>query len=99
MRLLKETRLNHFGKLAFKRIYWHLLLPGRRLPVPAAMSMAGKDGHRIHRRPIRERGDTMTVATIGGHEVHVDAEGFLTEPDEWDEGLAERPGNATSASS
>ena len=42
LRLLKETRLNHFGKLAFKPIYWHLLLPGRRLPVPAAMSMAGK---------------------------------------------------------
>ena len=42
MRLLEETRLNHFGKLAFKPIYWHLLLPGRRLPVPTAMSMAGK---------------------------------------------------------
>jgi sulfide:quinone oxidoreductase len=40
--LLKETRLNHLGKLAFKPIYWHLLLPGRRLPVPTAMSMSGK---------------------------------------------------------
>ena len=40
--LLKETRLNHLGKLAFKPIYWHMLLPGRRLPVPTAMSMAGK---------------------------------------------------------
>jgi len=29
----------------------------------------------------------MTVTTIGGHDVHVDAEGFLTEYDEWDEGL------------
>lgn len=42
LRLLKETRLNHLGKLAFRPIYWHLLLPGRRLPVPNAMSMAGK---------------------------------------------------------
>jgi sulfide:quinone oxidoreductase len=42
--LLKETRLNHLGKLAFKPIYWHMLLPGRRLPVPTAMSMAGKHG-------------------------------------------------------
>lgn len=42
LRLLKETRLNHWGKLAFKPIYWHMLLPGRRLPVPTAMSMAGK---------------------------------------------------------
>jgi sulfide:quinone oxidoreductase len=40
--LLKETTLNHLGKLAFKPIYWHMLLPGRRLPVPTAMSMAGK---------------------------------------------------------
>jgi sulfide:quinone oxidoreductase len=43
LRLLKETRLNHLGKLAFKPIYWHMLLPGRRLPVPTAMSMAGKE--------------------------------------------------------
>ena len=41
--LLKETRLNHLGKLAFRPIYWHLLLRGRRLPVPNAMSMAGKE--------------------------------------------------------
>ena len=30
----------------------------------------------------------MTVATIGSTEVHVDAEGFLTEYDEWTEALA-----------
>jgi sulfide:quinone oxidoreductase len=40
--LLKETRLNHFGKLIFKWIYWHILLKGRRLPVTNHMSMAGK---------------------------------------------------------
>jgi sulfide:quinone oxidoreductase len=40
--LLKETRANHLGKLAFRWIYWNVLLPGRRLPVPAHMSMAGK---------------------------------------------------------
>ncbi|HMO11043.1 MAG TPA: FAD/NAD(P)-binding oxidoreductase [Actinotalea sp.] len=40
--LLKETRLNHLGKLAFRWIYWHILLPGRHLPVPIRMSMAGK---------------------------------------------------------
>ena len=40
--LLKESRLNHIGKLAFRWIYWHMLLPGRRLPVPALMSMRGK---------------------------------------------------------
>jgi tRNA 2-thiouridine synthesizing protein E len=30
----------------------------------------------------------MTVTTLNGHSVHVDAEGFLTEFDEWDEDLA-----------
>jgi TusE/DsrC/DsvC family sulfur relay protein len=30
----------------------------------------------------------MPVTTMDGHDVHVDAEGFLTEYDEWDEDLA-----------
>ena len=30
----------------------------------------------------------MTVTQISGHQVHVDAEGFLTESAEWDEDLA-----------
>lgn len=29
----------------------------------------------------------MPVATIEGHEVHVNEEGFLTDPTEWDEDL------------
>jgi sulfide:quinone oxidoreductase len=40
--LLKETRANHLGKLAFRWIYWNVLLPGRPLPLPDLMSMAGK---------------------------------------------------------
>ena len=31
----------------------------------------------------------MTIATIDERSVHVDGEGFLTQPDEWDETLAE----------
>ena len=43
MTLLEETRLNHLGKLAFKPIYWHMLLPGRRIPlVGSQMSLRGK---------------------------------------------------------
>lgn len=42
MDLLKPTRLNHLGKLAFKWVYWHMLLTGKTLPVPTHMSMAGK---------------------------------------------------------
>ena len=40
--LLGESRVNHVAKLAFEPMYWNLLLKGRRLPVPTAMSMAGK---------------------------------------------------------
>ena len=40
--LLKETRLNHVGKLAFRWVYWNVLLPGRPMPLAADMSMAGK---------------------------------------------------------
>lgn len=40
--LLKESRINHYGKLAFSWIYWNILLKGRQLPVTSHMSMAGK---------------------------------------------------------
>ncbi len=41
--LLGESRLNHLGKLAFKWVYWHLLLKGLPLPlVEHKMSLAGK---------------------------------------------------------
>jgi sulfide:quinone oxidoreductase len=41
--LLEETEMNHWGKLMFRWTYWNVLLPGRRMPLPAAMSMAGKE--------------------------------------------------------
>jgi sulfide:quinone oxidoreductase len=43
MKLLGESRLNHLGKMAFKWIYWNVLLPG--LPIPFIghqMSLRGK---------------------------------------------------------
>jgi len=43
MTLLKETYLNHLGKLAFKHIYWNVLLPARPIPlVGSRMSTMGK---------------------------------------------------------
>ncbi len=43
MPLLKPSRINHWGKLAFRWIYWHILLRGRSIPfVPVHMKMAGK---------------------------------------------------------
>ena len=44
MPLLKESRLNHLGKLMFQSFYWHGLLPGRDIPgLGAAMPERGKD--------------------------------------------------------
>jgi sulfide:quinone oxidoreductase len=41
--LMKESHLNHLGKLAFQWMYWHSLLPGRDLPfVTSHMPRAGK---------------------------------------------------------
>ena len=44
--LLKETYMNHVGKLSFKWVYWNMLLTGR-LPsvplLPSHMSFLGKD--------------------------------------------------------
>ena len=41
--LLRESRLNHLGKLMFQWVYWHALLPGREIPgLSSAMPTAGK---------------------------------------------------------
>jgi sulfide:quinone oxidoreductase len=41
--LLRESRLNHLGKLLFQWVYWHALLPGRELPgMGPSMPTAGK---------------------------------------------------------
>jgi sulfide:quinone oxidoreductase len=43
MPLLKESRLNHLGKLMFQWFYWHGLLPGREIPgIGSTMPTAGK---------------------------------------------------------
>ena len=44
LRLLRESRLNHLGKLGFEWLYWHVLLPGRPMPgISAQMQLAGKE--------------------------------------------------------
>jgi sulfide:quinone oxidoreductase len=40
--LLRNTKINHYGKLMFRWIYWHILLRGKQMPIEAEMSMAGK---------------------------------------------------------
>jgi sulfide:quinone oxidoreductase len=44
MPLLKESRMNHLGKLMFQWVYWHALLQGRDIPgIGADMPSRGKD--------------------------------------------------------
>ena len=40
--LLKNNSINHYGKLIFRWIYWHILLKGKELPIESEMTMAGK---------------------------------------------------------
>ncbi len=40
--LLKNTKINHYGKVIFRWIYWHILLKGKEMPIEADMTMAGK---------------------------------------------------------
>jgi len=43
MKLLKESKINHYGKLAFRWIYWNMLLKGIPIPtIPTKMSTTGK---------------------------------------------------------
>ena len=73
--LLRESRLNHLGKLTFQWIYWHALLPGRDIPgIGPAMPTAGKK--RVPAHAAKE--DEMTTTLIADAPVDVDAEGFMT---------------------
>lgn len=40
--LLEETKMNHYGKVMFRWMYWNLLLKGSELPIESQMTMAGK---------------------------------------------------------
>jgi sulfide:quinone oxidoreductase len=40
--LLKETTINHWGKLFFRYMYWYMMMQGIEIPLPSEFSMAGK---------------------------------------------------------
>jgi sulfide:quinone oxidoreductase len=40
--LLEESKMNHWGKMMFRWMYWNILLKGRQLPLTAQLSMMGK---------------------------------------------------------
>jgi len=41
--LLKESTINHWGKLFFRYMYWYMMMQGIDVPLPSAFSMAGKE--------------------------------------------------------
>lgn len=44
MKLLKENKMNHWGKLAFRWIYWNMLMKGKKIPfITPQMSYVGKE--------------------------------------------------------
>jgi len=62
--LLQESHINHLGKLAFKWVYWNLLLPGylEHVPLlPAHMSFLGKELATV---PQIERSRMIRVADV-----------------------------------
>lgn len=71
--LLKESYMNHVGKLAFQWVYWNLLLKGR-LPnvplLPSHMNFVGKDlettPHARHAREMKVR-DVMSKEVVCVH--------------------------------
>jgi sulfide:quinone oxidoreductase len=40
--LLEESRINHWGKMMFRWVYWNVLIKGGELPIEAQLNMAGK---------------------------------------------------------
>ena len=69
MTLLGESRVNHWGKLAFRWVYWNMLLPGKLADVPlltAKMSFLGKE---LKRAPQARRAHTAKVGQLMSKEV------------------------------
>jgi sulfide:quinone oxidoreductase len=62
--LLQESYMNHVGKIAFKWVYWNMLLPGH-LPLvpllPSHMSFMGKD---LNTAPQIRHARTLKVADV-----------------------------------
>ncbi len=62
--LLKESYVNHMGKIAFKWVYWNMLLPGYlpKVPLlPSHMNFMGKD---ITKAPEVRRSQEMLVRDV-----------------------------------
>ena len=85
--LLKETHINHMGKIAFDWIYWNMLLPGYMPMVPmlpSQMNFVGKDMSthpKIQRSQAIKIKDIMTtdVTTVKEGTSLIEAAGIMAE--------------------
>lgn len=85
--LLKETHINHMGKIAFDWIYWNMLLPGYMPMVPllpSQMNFVGKDMSthpKIQRSQAIKIKDIMTtdVTTVKEGTSLIQAAGIMAE--------------------
>jgi len=41
--LLRESTINHWGKLFFRHMYWDMMMRGIEIPLPSQFSLAGKE--------------------------------------------------------
>ena len=82
--LLAESRLNHLAKLAFQPLYWHVLLPGHDIPGVSS------EFHSPTVAPATQQsgGLPSSTVTLAGSTVEVDSEGFLVDPQQWNEQMA-----------
>ena len=92
--LLKETTINHWGKLFFRYMYWYMMMQGIDIPLPSAIQYGrqrtiGSRQRKLITICIRSRrNDNMATKTIAGKTVQVNDEGFMTNPAEWTKDIA-----------
>lgn len=55
MKLLRENKMNHWGKLAFRWIYWNMLMKGKKIPfISPQMSLVGKEVNKKEKQEATE---------------------------------------------
>ena len=62
--LMEETHINHMGKIAFKWVYWNMLLPGHLPNVPLLPSHMNLLGKKLDTAPQIKIAERMKVADI-----------------------------------
>jgi len=77
---MEETHINHMGKIAFKWVYWNMLLPGHLPNVPLLPSHMNLLGKKLETAPQIRIAEQMKVADIMQRDVKTILQGSaLTE--------------------